>query len=300
MIRHTAARHRPIIAVLGGTGRFGAPYVDEFLCQGLTVRILARSPQKVSARFPDAEVRQGSMLRFANVKEIMDGATATFLITPVGGNDDVEIELLAATVAIRAAQATRLPHLIYLSLIQPTPATGVPMLDVKGRIETMLQAADLPYSSLRTGCFMDTWLEFFPFCMRLGLYPMPIGPKHRFSFTAQQDAARIGGWLVRQKKIIDGTIDVVDPRPRSVTDVVHLYRSISRRRLRYMGRWLLPVLHPLRPTLFRWLYPKGASRVALFDYLSRHDWIGDAGPLAVSLPWFKVTTMEDYLEAMWV
>jgi uncharacterized protein YbjT (DUF2867 family) len=296
---HTGARHRPIIAVLGGTGRFGAPYVDEFIGQGLTVRILARSPQKAAARFPGAEVRQGSMLGFTQVKDIMNEAAAAFLITPVGGNDDAGIELAAATCAIKAARATRLPHLIYLSLIQPTAVTGVPMLDVKGRIEMMAQAGGLPFSSLRTGCYMDAWLDFFPLFMRLGLYLMPIGPGHRFSFTAQRDVARIAGWLIRHERIIGGAIDVVDPRPRSVTDVVHLFRAIAGRRMIPAGRWLVPALLPLRPTIFRWLYPKGASRVALFDYLSRHDWIGDAGPLAAALPWFRATAMEDYLMAMW-
>lgn len=299
MLRHGNSSRPPIVAVLGGTGPFGAPYVDEFIDQGLTVRVLARSPQTAAGRFPGAEVRRGSQLCVAHVKDIMNGASAAFLITPVGGNDDVGIELAAARRTIRAAQATRLPHLIYLSLIQPTPATGVPMLDVKRRIEEMARAGGLPFSSLRTGCYMDTWLGFFPRCMRLGIYPMPIGPGHRFSFTAQRDAARIAVSLILSGKIIDGAIDVVDPRPRSVGDVVDLYRSIARRRLIPAGRWLLPVLILLRPTLFRWLYPRGASRVALFDYLSGNDWIGDCGPLTAALPGFKVTTMEDYLHARW-
>ena len=32
------------IAVLGGTGHVGSIYIEEFLCTGFNVRILARSP----------------------------------------------------------------------------------------------------------------------------------------------------------------------------------------------------------------------------------------------------------------
>jgi uncharacterized protein YbjT (DUF2867 family) len=295
----TADPHRPpVIAVLGGTGVFGAPYVDEFIGQGLTVRILARSPQTVARRFPGAQVRQGSMLRISHVAQVMQRASAAFLITPVGGNDDAQIELAAAEAAFAAARATGLPHLIYLSLIQPAPATGVPMLDVKRRIEAMARARGLPFSSLRTGCYMGIWLGFCPFWMRLGVYLMPIAPGHRFSFTAQRDVARAAVRLIRRETILDNAIDVIDPRPRSVADVLRLYRSITGRPLIPAGRWLLPILTLLRPTIFRWLYPKGASRVGLFNYLSRHDWIGDAGPLERALPGFTVTTMEDYLTAV--
>ena len=44
------------IAVLGGTGHVGIPYIEEFLKAGMKIRILARSPERVADRFPQAEV----------------------------------------------------------------------------------------------------------------------------------------------------------------------------------------------------------------------------------------------------
>ena len=106
------------MAVLGGTGRFGTPYIHTFLDHGLNVRVLARSPGKVIKRFPDADVLHGNMMNAPDVKRAFDGVAAAFLITPVGGNDDAQIELSAARSVITAAKAARLPHLIYLSLVQ--------------------------------------------------------------------------------------------------------------------------------------------------------------------------------------
>lgn len=297
MTRCSGTSKLQTIAVLGGTGRFGAPYIHTFMDYGLNVRVLARSPDMVLKRFPSADVLHGNMMNVSDVKKTLDKVAAAFLITPVGGNDDTQIELKAARCAIKAARAVKLPHLIYLSLIQPPRPTGVPMLEVKGQIESMLMASGVPFSSLRTGCYMNTWLSFFPVFMKLGIYLMPIGPRHKFSFTSQQDVARVAVSLIRQHKVLKGAIDVIESRARALIDVVDLYHAVARRNLIPVGRWLLPVLTLLRPVLFRWIYPTGASRVRLFNYFNENNWIGNARQLAEVLPEFRVTSMRDHLRA---
>lgn len=285
----------PLITVLGGTGRVGAPGIDEFLSQGLNVTILARSPGRVARRFAEATVRRGSMLLESDVRHALDGANAAFLITPVGGNDDPEIELKAAQTAISAAAATRLPHLIYLSLIQPPRPTGVAMLDVKGRVERLIQSSGLPWSSLRTGCYMEAWLNFFPRLMKMGIYLFPIGSRHRFSFTAQRDPARLAAHLIRQNRVLNDALDVIEPHTRTLRNVVDLYTAVSGRHLQPVGGWLLPVLKVLKPLFFKRFYPTGASRVSLFSHFNENDWVGDPSRLAEVLPEFQVTTMETRL-----
>jgi uncharacterized protein YbjT (DUF2867 family) len=284
-----------VIAVLGGSGRFGGPFIREFLDQGLTVRVLARSPRRVSARFPHAKAVRGNMMHLPDVIHIFREATAALLITPLGGNNEIRIELKAARTAVEAAATVRLPHLIHLSLIQPPRPTGVPMLDVKGRIETLIRSAGIPYSSLRTGCYMDIWLAFFPIFMKLGLYLFPIAPGHRFSFTAQRDVARAAALLIRRSRVLNGSLDIIDPRARTLGDVIDLYETVTGRRLRPLGRWLLPILRLLKPTIFSWLYPTGASRVSLFSFFNENDWVGDPNDLWKLLPDFKATSMDDHI-----
>jgi uncharacterized protein YbjT (DUF2867 family) len=286
-----------VIAVLGGTGRFGASIVQEFIDEGLRVKILARSPRRAVKRFPGARVLAGTMMNLSHVVRLFDGADAGFLITPAGGNDDAGIELEAAGTVVTAARQTGLPHLIYLSLIQPsTKRTGVPMLDVKGRIETMALSCGLPFSSLRSGCYTEIWLGFFPLFMRFGLYLFPVGQTHRFSFTCQRDLARAAMTLIRRGTVLRGAVDIVDPRPRTLAEVVALHGAATGRPLRPLGRWLLPMLQVLKP-FFRWLSPCGASRITLFGYFNENDWVGDPGRLREVLPGFQVTSMEQYLTA---
>ena len=281
--------------MLGGSGRFGGPFIREFLDQGLDVRVLARSPRKVTHRFPLARVMRGNMMHLSDVIRIFQEAAAALLITPLGGNDDIRIELKAARTAIKAAATVRLPHLIHLSLVQPLRPTGIPLLDVKGRIEAEIMSAGIPFSSLRTGCYMDIWLAFFTILMKLGLYLLPIATDHCFSFTSQRDVARVVVLLIRHKKVLNGPIDVIDPQARTLQDVIELYQASTGRRLRPIGRWLLPILKALKPALFRWLYPTVASRVSLFGYFNENDWVGDPHSLPKLLPEFLVTSMDDHI-----
>jgi uncharacterized protein YbjT (DUF2867 family) len=286
---------RTVIAVLGGSGRFGGPFIREFLDQGLAVRVLARSPRKATKRFPRARVIRGNMMHLSDVIRIFQGAAAALLITPMGGNDDTCIELKATRTTIKAAAAVRLPHLIHLSLVQPPCPTGVPLLDIKGRIEAEIMSAGIPFSSLRTGCYMDIWLDFFTIFMKLGLYLFPIAADHCFSFTSQRDVARVAVLLIRRKKVLNGPVDVIDPQARTLQDIIDLYKTATGRTIRPIGRWLLPILKVLKPTLFRWLYPSGASRVSLFSYFNENDWVGDPYSLSKRLPEFFATSMDDHI-----
>lgn len=284
------------IAVLGGTGPFGQAFIHAFAAQGVGVRILARKPGPVAERFPGAEVMRGSMLAVADACHAMAGAAGALLITPVGGNDDTAIELRAARVAVEAARRVCLSHLIYVSLIQPSHPTGVPMLDVKRDIERLIAASGIPWSSLRTGCYMDAWLAFFPFCMKLGFYLFPIRSRHHFSFTSEPDVARAAALLIRNGQVLNRPVDLVESRSRTLQEVARAYEAATGCRLRLLGHWLLPVLKALRPLVFRWAFPTGASRVGLLGYFDRHDWIGDPGQASSMISGFRPTGMERHLK----
>ena len=296
MIPKPQRTYKHTIAVLGGTGHVGIPYIGEFLAQGLKVRVLARSPERVTPRFPEAEVIRGSMMDAEAVREAMEGADGAFLITPIGGNDDANIELRAAQAAITAAHDAKLPHLIFSSVIQPNVPSGVPLLDVKLTIEGLFKENGLPWSALRTGCYMEDWLEFRPSLLKRGIFFFPISPTHRLSFTSQRDVSRVAAELLRQHRVLYGSLDVIEPVTRTLNEVARLYSEHMGRKVVHAGASLLPLMKVLRPVVFRWLKPVLASKVRLASYFDAHDWIGDPSQLTALLPGFQVTSMECYLE----
>ena len=284
------------IAVLGGTGHVGIPYISEFLAQGLKVRVLARSPERVTGRFPEAEVIRGSMMVAEAVREALEGVDGAFLITPIGGNDDADIELRAARAAITAAKDARLPHLIFSSVIQPNEASGIPLLDVKLAIEGLLEESGLRWSALRTGCYMEDGMEFSPLLVKKGIFFFPISPTHKLSFISQRDVSRVAVELLRQHRVLYGTLDVIEPVTRTLDEVARLYGEYLGRKVVHAGAFLLPLMKVLRRVVFPWLKPVLASKVGLASYLDTHDWFGDPSQLATVLPGFRVTSMECYLE----
>ncbi|MCU0283763.1 MAG: NAD(P)H-binding protein [Candidatus Nanopelagicales bacterium] len=64
------------IAVIGGTGRTGAPLVDELLRRGHELRVLARSPEKLGAVTQRVHVVPGSSTEPAALGQLLDGADA--------------------------------------------------------------------------------------------------------------------------------------------------------------------------------------------------------------------------------
>jgi putative NADH-flavin reductase len=64
------------IAVIGGTGRTGAPLVDELLRRGHELSVLARSPEKLGAVAERVRVVQGSSTDPAALGQLLDGADA--------------------------------------------------------------------------------------------------------------------------------------------------------------------------------------------------------------------------------
>ena len=284
------------IAVLGGTGHVGIPYISEFLAQGLKVRVLARSPERVVCRFAKVQVIHGSMMDAEDVREALEGADGGFLITPIGGNDDAEIELRAARAAITAAQDVQLPHLIFSSVIQPNGPSGIPLLDVKLAIERLLKESGIPWSALRTGCYMEDWLEFSPSLLNRGIFFFPISPTHHFSFTSQRDVSRVAIALLRQHRVLYGSLDVIEPVSRTLSEVARIYSEYLGRKVVHAGGSLLPLMKSLCPVLFRFLNPVLASKVRLAGYFDTHDWFGDPSQLAAAMPGFRVTSMESYLE----
>ena len=290
---------QPTITVLGGTGHVGRVYIQEFLCAGFNVRILARSPKPVRRHFPEAEIVEGSMMQERDVELAMKNVEGAFLITPIGGNNDPEPELKAARAAIEGAKASRLPHLIYASQILPKKPTGVAILDAKVEIEKMLESSGVPWSSLCIGCYMDEYLGMARGLQKLGVLFNPISSDRPLSFTVKQDVARMAAHLLRQGRILKGTLDIIEPVTRTLAEAAELIGRLRGRKVVASGShpWS-SILRKALP-LFRRFKPVLASKVTLLNYFNKHGYSGNINQMAEVLPQFEITKMETYLKTLY-
>ena len=290
---------QPTITVLGGTGHVGRIYIQEFLNSNFNVRILARSPERVRRRFPEAEIVHGSMMQDKDVEQAMKNSDGAFLITPIGGNNDPEPELKAARAAIEGAKASQLPHLIYASQILPKQLTGVAILDAKNEIEKMLGSSGLPWSSLCIGCYMDEYLGMAQGLQKLGLLFNPISSDLPLSFTMKNDVARITAQLLRQRRPLNGTLDVIEPVTRTLAEVAELIGQFRGRKVVASGSYPWASILSMALPLFCHFKPIMASKVTLLNYFNKHGYIGNPNQMAEVLPQFKITMMETYIKTLY-
>lgn len=286
---------RKTITLLGGTGHVGRVFINTFIEYNLHVRILARSPEKMREAYPDCEIIPGSMLNPEDTAKSLTGADAAFLITPIGGNNDMTIELKAARAAITAAKTTDLPHLMFSSVLQKEHATGIPLIDSKRLIEAYLADSGVPWSSLRAGFYMEDVLGLAPWTLKAGVFFFPLSSRHVYSFTTQRDQARLAAQLLESGSVLLTSVDVIEPEPRSMQDTVELLEKTLGRKIRASSdrpwltllRLLLPLMHGLNPVM--------VSKTGMLEYFNQSEYTGDPSMLEHLVPGFSTTGMEKFI-----
>jgi hypothetical protein len=90
------------LAMIGCSDHIGTPYINEFIKLGVSVNVLARNPQTVSSKFPEAGVIKGGMLNESDVMAAMQYSDAALFVTPIGPRNNKQIELKAAEKTIQS------------------------------------------------------------------------------------------------------------------------------------------------------------------------------------------------------
>src|SRR3954470_17108436 len=108
---------RPLILLTGGSGYVGGRLIPLLERQGVKLRCLARSPEKMRPRVqPGTEVVQGDVLDPASLGEALRGIhTAYYLVHLMSGSRDFEKDdRQAALNFAQAAREARVRRLVYL------------------------------------------------------------------------------------------------------------------------------------------------------------------------------------------
>lgn len=143
---HSAAGHRGLITVFGGTGFLGRRIVRHLLDHGFRVRTVSRQPERVgSASRQDA----GSETVKADIRDETTVAAALFgaygavnsvsLYVERGRATFDAVHVKAAALVARLARASGVERLIHVSGIGADPASSAPYIASRGRGELAVQ-----------------------------------------------------------------------------------------------------------------------------------------------------------------
>src|SRR5579872_3134906 len=109
--------NRPLILLMGGSGYVGGRLIPLLERQGVRLRCLARSPDKMQARVqPGTEIVQGDVLDPASLDRALQGVhTAYYLVHLMSGSRDFEKEDRQAALNFTgAAKKAGVRRIIYL------------------------------------------------------------------------------------------------------------------------------------------------------------------------------------------
>jgi uncharacterized protein YbjT (DUF2867 family) len=218
------------ILVTGGTGTLGRHVVRRLRDAGNNVRVLSRRSHEAE---DGIQFMSGDLATGEGIEAAVDGIeTIVHLAGSAKGDEDKARNLVRA-----ASSQTRLPHLVYISVVG---ADRIPMVsridramfgyfESKRAAEKVVEDSGLPWTTLRATQFHDLILTVARQLAKLPVAPVPAG--FRFQpIEADEVAARLVELTFGEPAGL--VLDMGGPRVYGAAELFRGYLRASKRRRR--------------------------------------------------------------------
>lgn len=159
------------ILITGATGTVGAGLSARLANEGLSIRVMTRSPETSS--FPKSiQVVKGDFADLASLRSAMEGVSTLFLLNAVRPD-----ELHHGITAVNAAHQAGVRNIVYLSVMDAEKFVGVPHFAAKVAVERAIRDLGFSGAVLRPNYFMQNDLDALPVLIEHSVYPMVIGSR---------------------------------------------------------------------------------------------------------------------------
>ena len=151
-----------MIVVAGGSGLLGRQVVSDLLARGERVRVLVRDPARARTVLgEDVEVLARDVRQAAGLGEAIDGASAVVSAMHgfLGGRGagPVEVDQRGNANLVNAATAAG-ASVVLASVIGSAAGSSLELFRAKHAAEQHLRASGTPWTIVRAGPFLETWL----------------------------------------------------------------------------------------------------------------------------------------------
>ncbi|MGL4316585.1 MAG: SDR family oxidoreductase [Pseudomonas sp.] len=284
---------KKVIAAIGCSGHIAKIFIDEFLEQGMQIRLLARDANKARAQYPTAEIIEGSMMNPEDVYAALQGADAAFLITPMGVRNDKRSEVAAAKPVIEAARRAQLKHLVYVSVLRADKPSELSLIDAKHDIEVLLAQSGVPWTAIRAGSYMEDVFDIRLHQIEKGKFLFPVIKDRRFSYTCQKDIPRFV--IQNFDRPLGRGLNFIAPGTYSIHELEALLQRFSGKKVVASGKsFFYYTMKALQP-LFHLNGHKFSTIIPLVDYFNSHGYTDSSPNVGDLIPDFKMTTLEEHL-----
>ncbi len=158
--------------VIGGTGMVGSVVAAGLLKQGVNVRVMSHTPDKLKKLPKGVEGYWADLDDPDTLPPVFDGIDSVFLLNAVGLNETDE-----GLSAVSAAKAAKIKKIVYMSVSMPKGSETIPHFRSKLPVEKAVRDSGIAYTILRPNNFFQNDLGLKSAIMQYSVYPQPIGGK---------------------------------------------------------------------------------------------------------------------------
>ena len=156
--------------IIGCTGKVGSAVMRGLLDEGVKVRCMTHSADKMRNLPSEVEGRFADLDTPATLPAVFDDAESVFLVNAVSPNETKQ-----GLAAVEAAKAAGVKKIVYLSVSMPEGSAHIPHFASKIPVENAVKESGIAYTVLRPNNFFQNDLMLETPIMNYGVYPQPIG-----------------------------------------------------------------------------------------------------------------------------
>ena len=252
---HPDDKNPPLILLTGGSGYVGGRLNPLLENQGMRLRCLARSPEKMRSRVqPGTEIVQGDVLDPASLDRALQGVqTAYYLVHLLSGSKDFEMEdRQAATNFAQAAKKAGVRRIIYLGgLGDDADPKLSPHLRSRHEVGQILRDSGVETIEFRASLVIGTGSLSFDLVKSLtDRLPVMLCPRWLTTPTQPIAVDDVLAYLLAAKDLPPGESRIFEIGSPDVTTYGGMIREYARQK--GLRRWLIsvPVLTPYLSSLW--------------------------------------------------
>ncbi len=215
--------------VIGGTGTVGNMVVAGLLKEGVKVRVMSHSPEKLKRLPIGVEGYKADLDDPDTLPAAFEGIDSLFLLNTVGLSESDE-----GLAAVSAAKAAKVRKIVYLSVFMPEGSEKIPHFRSKLPVEKAIKESKIAYTILRPNNFFQNDLGLRSAIMQYSVYPQPIGGKG-LNRVDVRDIADCAVNALMRSGYESQTYDINGPDTLTGQGTARIYTKHLGREVRYSG-----------------------------------------------------------------
>jgi uncharacterized protein YbjT (DUF2867 family) len=261
------------VLMVGATGKYASHVIPELKQRGVTIRALARNPDKLeAARHQGAdEAVVGDLNDAESLRAAANGMDGVFHLNPAFAPNEAEL----GVAMVEAATAVGVRKFVFSSVIHPS-ISALSNHAAKRPVEEALCESGMQFIILQPTMFMQNFDSGWKAVVEKGRFALPYSKHAKASYVDYRDVAEVAAIALTSNRLDYGTFELCDA---GMIDRVELTGLMSKA--------LDSPIEAGEPTFEEWVQisqiPAGGIRDGMQKMYAHYDCYGFPGGNALVL-----------------